>query len=88
MHKPIDNAHYYIFYIYTVSLYINTNLLIVLQTHRTFGTTELNFASWMAFNIPGVIINLFFAWLWIQFLFIGFSDKRYYIVAYSYTHNL
>lgn len=43
---------------------------------ETFGTTELNFASWMAFNIPGVIINLFFAWLWIQFLFIGFSDKR------------
>nr|CAH0105112.1 unnamed protein product [Daphnia galeata] len=42
---------------------------------ETFGTTELNFASWMAFNIPGVIINLFFAWLWIQFLFIGFNEQ-------------
>ncbi|XP_046440679.1 solute carrier family 13 member 5-like [Daphnia pulex] len=42
---------------------------------ETFGTTELNFASWMAFNIPGVIINLFFAWLWIQYLFIGFKGQ-------------
>jgi hypothetical protein len=31
----------------------------------------------MAFNIPGVIINLFFAWLWIQYLFMGLKGQRY-----------
>lgn len=45
---------------------------------RTFGpTTGLNFATWMAFNIPGALINLFLAWLWIQLLFIGFRGYIY-----------
>jgi sodium-dependent dicarboxylate transporter 2/3/5 len=43
---------------------------------RSFGSaTGLNFATWMAFNIPGMLINLMLAWLWIQLLFIGF--RRY-----------
>ncbi|XP_046438107.1 solute carrier family 13 member 5-like isoform X1 [Daphnia pulex] len=33
----------------------------------------LNFASWMAFNIPGMLINTFLAWIWLQYLFIGFK---------------
>lgn len=33
----------------------------------------LNFATWMAFNIPGMLINTFFAWIWLQYLFIGFK---------------
>ena len=51
------------------SIFLNIACLVF----RTFGSTELNFASWMAFNIPGVIINLIFAWLWIQYLFVGFN---------------
>ncbi|KAI9557042.1 hypothetical protein GHT06_016839 [Daphnia sinensis] len=33
----------------------------------------LNFATWMAFNVPGMLINTFFAWIWLQYLFIGFK---------------
>jgi sodium-dependent dicarboxylate transporter 2/3/5 len=45
---------------------------------RSFGSaTGLNFATWMAFNIPGMLINLMLAWLWIQLLFIGFRGYIY-----------
>ena len=44
--------------------------------YRLYGSAPgLNFASWMAFNVPGMIINTFLAWIWLQFVFIGF--KRY-----------
>ncbi|XP_045030623.1 solute carrier family 13 member 5 [Daphnia magna] len=33
----------------------------------------LNFASWMAFNVPGMLINTFLAWIWLQCLFLGFK---------------
>ena len=42
--------------------------------YRLYGSAPgLNFASWMAFNVPGMIINTFLAWIWLQFLFIGFK---------------
>jgi hypothetical protein len=36
------------------------------RVRRLYESTQLNFASWMLFNIPGMIINVFFGWLWLQ----------------------
>ncbi|KAK2714268.1 Na(+)/citrate cotransporter-like isoform X1 [Artemia franciscana] len=37
----------------------------------------INFASWMAFNVPSCIINIIVAWLWLQLMYLGFkSDKN------------
>ena len=42
----------------------------------------MNFATWMAFNVPGMLINVFLAWLWLQLLFIGFKK----LVQVSFVH--
>ena len=34
----------------------------------------MNFATWMGFNVPGMIVNVFVAWIWLQYLFIGFTE--------------
>lgn len=58
---------------------MNWNYFII----RLYGSaTGLNFASWMAFNIPGMLINIFFTWIRLQFLFLGF--KRLFIIHNFY----
>ncbi|XP_076062935.1 Na(+)/citrate cotransporter-like [Oratosquilla oratoria] len=39
------------------------------------GKTGLNFTTWMGFNVPGMLICVLLAWLWLQFLYIGFGKN-------------
>jgi len=42
-----------------------------------FGSsTPLNFASWMAFALPTVVVNLLICWIWLQLFFLGMPGKR------------
>ncbi|XP_071951571.1 Na(+)/citrate cotransporter-like isoform X2 [Antedon mediterranea] len=35
----------------------------------------VNFLTWMLFAIPSMIVCLFFAWIWLQYMFLGCSCK-------------
>ncbi|KAK4016193.1 hypothetical protein OUZ56_031149 [Daphnia magna] len=51
-----------------------TNLVLKGVFRELYGSAPgLNFASWMAFNVPGMLINTFLAWIWLQCLFLGFK---------------
>jgi len=39
--------------------------------------TGLNFATWMTFSMPGMLINIFLTWIWLQYLFIGFKQVKH-----------
>merc|ERR1719452_171024 len=48
------------------------NMVLMSQLQTIFGDSQpLTFASWMGFNIPGMVLCVFLAWLWLQYLFIG-----------------
>ena len=48
------------------------NLVLKGMIGTLFGSqTPINFASWMAFALPTVIVNLLLCWLWLQAYFIG-----------------
>lgn len=36
-----------------------------------FPDDEIDFPNWMIFNIPPMLINTFFTWMWLQFWFMG-----------------
>ncbi|XP_069594907.1 solute carrier family 13 member 1-like [Ranitomeya imitator] len=55
----------------------STNLIFIEQFETRYpGCQFVNFGSWIAFSFPIAFIILIFSWMWINWLFLGFSLKE------------
>uniref|UniRef100_A0A8C5QPZ3 Solute carrier family 13 member 1 n=1 Tax=Leptobrachium leishanense TaxID=445787 RepID=A0A8C5QPZ3_9ANUR len=56
----------------------STNLIFIEQFETRYpGCQFVNFGSWIAFSFPIAFIILIFSWMWINWLFLGFSLKDF-----------
>ncbi|ODM98912.1 Solute carrier family 13 member 2 [Orchesella cincta] len=52
------------------------NLILKDKAHCNNGTlSELTFATWMAFNVPPMIVNVLIAWVYLVLVFFGVSGR-------------
>ncbi|KAM4617413.1 solute carrier family 13 member 1-like [Discoglossus pictus] len=55
----------------------STNLIFIEQFETRYPDCQfVNFGSWIAFSFPIAFIILIFSWMWINWLFLGFSFKE------------
>ncbi|KAM9302365.1 solute carrier family 13 member 1-like [Gastrophryne carolinensis] len=55
----------------------STNLIFIEQFETRYPSCQfVNFGSWIAFSFPIAFIILIFTWMWITWLFLGFSPKE------------
>ncbi|XP_065337295.1 Na(+)/citrate cotransporter [Cloeon dipterum] len=40
------------------------------------NATGLNFATWMIFNVPMMLLNILMAWIWLQVMYMGLCRKN------------
>ena len=53
------------------------NLVLKGMLSTLFGNqTPINFASWMAFAVPLMLVNLLQTWMWLQLYFMGVPWKK------------
>ncbi|KAG2459309.1 solute carrier family 13 member 2-like [Polypterus senegalus] len=55
-----------------------TNLILKGQVDDLFKNNNdvVNFATWFAFSFPNMILMLFLAWFWLQWMYMGFNFKE------------